>query len=30
MSIKKYKIKNADIPSNIEKVIFDFIHKQQA
>lgn len=25
MGIKKYKIKNADIPSNMEKVIFDFI-----
>jgi len=25
MEVKKHKIKNADIPSNIEKVIFDFI-----
>ncbi len=28
MGIKKYKIKNAGIPSNIEKVISDFIQKQ--
>jgi hypothetical protein len=26
MNIKKYKIKGADIPSSIEKVIFDFIN----
>lgn len=25
MGVKKYKVKNADIPSSIEKVIFDFI-----
>ncbi|WKD86422.1 hypothetical protein KCTC32516_01797 [Polaribacter huanghezhanensis] len=27
MNIKNYKIKSADIPSSIEKVIFDFINK---
>lgn len=27
MGVKNYKIKNADIPSNIEKVIYDFILK---
>jgi hypothetical protein len=27
MNIKDYKIKSADIPSSIEKVIFDFINK---
>lgn len=27
MKIKNYKIKSADIPSSIEKVIFDFINK---
>lgn len=27
MGIKKYKIKSEDLPSNVEKVIFDFINK---
>jgi hypothetical protein len=27
MNIKNYKIKSADVPSSIEKVIFDFINK---
>lgn len=30
MGVKKYKIKNADIPPNIEKVIFDFILNEQS
>ena len=28
MSVKKYKIKNADLPSHMEKVIFDFIQNK--
>lgn len=30
MGVEKYKIKNAGIPSNIEKVIFDFILNKQS